>query len=359
MIRKISSKIAYTLLVAWGVITVIFFLFNVLPGDPARMMLGQRADLKNVEIIRTELGLDQPLYLQYLRYLNDVSFLSAYQAENPESLFYLDKDKYSKTFNVLQLKSGFTLVLKQPWLGRSFQSKRPVGEIVAEALPNSMILALSAIFIAFIFGNLLGIISALNKDRWIDRLSIFFSTIGMSVPSFFAAILIAWLFAWKLGHITHLNLTGNLYEVDDYGRGVYPVYKNIILPAITLGIRPLSVVVQLSRSSMLDVMNQDYIRTAFAKGLSHRRVIFVHAFRNALNPVVTAVSGWFAGMLAGVVFVEYIFGWKGLGYLIVNALNFYDIPVVLGCVLTIALVFVIVNLFVDLIYAILDPRLRK
>jgi peptide/nickel transport system permease protein len=359
MLGKISSKIFYTLLVAWGVITVIFFLFNVLPGDPARMMLGQRADLRNVEIIRKELGLDKPLYVQYFRYINDVSFISAHQTNNSDSFFFLNKEKYRKTLIILNLKNGFTLILKKPWLGRSFQSQRPVGEMIGEALPNSLILAFFAILLAFIVGNFLGILAALKKDKTFDRLAILISTLGMSLPSFFAAILIGWLFAWKLGDITHLNLTGNLYEVDDYGRGIVPVYKNLILPALTLGIRPLSVVVQLSRSSMLEVMNQDYVRTAFAKGLSYSRVIVVHAFRNALNPVVTAISGWFAGMLAGVVFVEYIFGWKGLGYLIVNALNFYDMPVVLGTVLTIAMVFVLVNLLVDMVYVLLDPRLRK
>ncbi len=358
MAAKIGKKILYSLLVIWGVLTLIFLLFNVLPGDPAQMMLGQRADLKNAEIIRKELGLDQPLYRQYIRYLNDLSFLSFYESGQPGSYFYLDTLKYGKYQKIFSLKNGLTMVLKKPWPGRSFLSNRPVGDMIAEALPNSLILAFFAIILAFVAGNVLGVLSALKKDSWFDRSVLVISTFGMSLPSFFAAILIAWLFAYKLGGITHLNLTGNLYEVDDLGRGIHLELKNLILPAVTLGIRPLSVVIQLSRNSMLDVLSQDYIRTAFAKGLRYSRVVTVHAFRNSLNPVVTAVSGWFAGMLAGVVFVEYIFGWHGLGYLIVNALNFYDFPVVLAAVLTISVVFIAVNIFVDIIYVILDPRLR-
>jgi len=147
-------------------------------------------------------------------------------------------------------------------------------------------------------------------------------------------------------------------EVDAYGEGVHLELKNLLLPAITLGIRPLSVVVQLSRNSMLDVLSQDYIRTARAKGLSFSRIIFRHALKNSMNPLVTAVSGWFASLMAGVIFVEYIFGWKGLGYVIVNALNNYDFPLVLGSVILISVIFVVINILVDLVYVYLDPRIQ-
>ncbi len=358
MLNSILSKIAYSILVIWGVVSVIFFLFNVLPGDPARMMLGQRADMQTVELIRKELGLNESLGKQYVRYLNDLSFISVYNMQDESSFFYYSGEKYGKSTVLFKPGKEVALLLKKPYLGRSFQNDRKVGEMISEALPNSLILAFTAILIAFLTGNLIGVSAALKKDTIYDRLSLLISTIGMSLPSFFAAILIGWLFAYKLGHVTNLNLTGNLYEVDDLGRGIHLELKNLILPAITLGIRPLSVVVQLSRNSMLDVLSKDYIRTAYSKGLPKKRIIFRHAFRNSLTPVVTAISGWFAGMLAGVVFVEYIFGWKGLGYLIVNALNFYDLPVVLGSVLTIAVVFVVVNILVDVVYVVLDPRLR-
>jgi len=356
--KKLIKKILYALLVLWGVVSVVFFLFNVLPGDPARMLLGQRADLRSVELIREELGLNKPLALQYMRYLNDLSPISINQVQDQQSYFFLDPQKYSGARILFESKNGLGLVLKYPYMGISFQNRRKVSEMIWDVFPNTFILALSAIIIASLIGTLLGILCAIWKDSWFDRISIFISTIGMSLPSFFSAILIGWLFAFVLADYTGLNLTGNITEIDPLGRGVTLQLKNLILPAITLGIRPLSIVVQLARNSMLDILSQDYIRTARSKGLGSRRILLRHALRNALNPLITAISGWFASLMAGVVFVEYIFGWKGLGYLIVNALNQYDMPVVLGSVLTIAFVFVIINMLVDLTYALLDPRVR-
>ena len=211
---------------------------------------------------------------------------------------------------------------------------------------------------ALLLGLVFGIISALYKETFIDKLILFISVIGMSLPSFFASIIIAWVFGFLLHKYTGLDMTGSLYEVDDYGRGSFLNVQNLILPAITLGIRPLSVIIQLCRNSLLEVFSMDYIRTATAKGLSRFIVIFKHALRNALNPVVTAVSGWFASMLAGAVFVEYIFAWNGIGKEVVDALNKMDLPVVMGCVLFIASIFIIINIIVDLIYGYLDPRIR-
>jgi peptide/nickel transport system permease protein len=204
----------------------------------------------------------------------------------------------------------------------------------------------------------MGVLAAIFKDTFWDRLLLVNSALGMALPSFFAAILIGWLFAIVLGKFTGLSLTGNLWEVDDLGEGVHLRLQNLILPALTLGLRPLGVITQLMRSSLLETLSQDYIRTAKAKGLNKRAIIFRHALRNSLNPVVTSISGWFASMMAGVIFVEYIFSWKGLGYIMVNALNSYDVPLVVGCVLTIAVIFSLVNLLVDIIYGILDPRVR-
>jgi peptide/nickel transport system permease protein len=180
----------------------------------------------------------------------------------------------------------------------------------------------------------------------------------MALPSFFSAVLVAWLFGFVWAPITGLSMTGNLWELDDFGEGLELRLKNLILPAFTLGIRPLAVIIQLTRSSMLEVLQADYIRTARAKGLPQSTILIKHALRNALNPVVTAVSGWFASMLAGAVFVEYIFGWNGVGKQIVEALNTLDLPVVTGAVLTVAFLFVVIQFFVDMLYAVLDPRLR-
>jgi peptide/nickel transport system permease protein len=207
-----------------------------------------------------------------------------------------------------------------------------------------------------ILGVILGIISALKKDKPIDKFLMIFSSLGMSVPSFFAAILMAWLFAFVLGKYTGLPMFGSLYSVNDYTGEVYIDLKNLILPAITLGIRPLAIVISLTRSSLLEVLSQDYIRTAYAKGLNKKSVILKHALRNALNPVITAISGWFASLMAGAVFVEYVFDWKGIGVIIVDALEKYDLPVIMGSVLFISVILIMVNILVDLIYAVLDPR---
>ena len=209
-----------------------------------------------------------------------------------------------------------------------------------------------------VLGILFGIISANYKDRWIDKIIQLISTLGMSVPSFFSAIIFAWIFGFLLYNYTGLNMTGSLYEVDDFGNGKYIQWKNLILPATVLGIRPLAVVSQLMRNSLLEVMSLDYIRTAKAKGLSEFAIIKKHALKNAMNPVMTAISGWFASMLAGAVFVEFIFGWNGLGKEIVDALNTLDLPIIMGAVIVIASLFIIINIFVDLIYGWLDPKIR-
>lgn len=356
--KYILRRFFYSLLILWGVVTVVFMLFNVLPGDPARMMLGQRTDLNSIEAVKKELGLDKPKSLQYLRYVNELSPVSVFNLNNKASFFYYDTAKYGSKKVILHFSPNKALLFKWPYLGRSFQSKKNVGAIIGETLPNTFILAFAAIVFASILGIALGITAAIKKDSVFDRLSLFFSAFGMSLPSFFAAILIGWFFAFVLGKYTHLNLTGNLYEVDNLGMGEHLMLKNLILPAFTLGIRPLAIVVQLSRNSMLEVLSQDYIRTAKAKGLSFSRVIWHHALKNSLNPVITAISGWFASLMAGVVFIEYIFGWKGLGYVIVDALNNYDMPLVLGCILTISLIFILINWLVDAAYTLIDPRIK-
>lgn len=339
-----------------GVITVVFFLFNILPGDPARMMLGQRADISSVEAIRTELGLDRPVHVRFLNYVNDLSPVSFHRHDNSESFFYLDKEKYNAA--TLVKLGGVSMVAKTPYMGRSYQSNRPVTEILAVAFPNTLLLAFVSISFAMFLGVLLGIFSAIKNNSFVSKIILVFSVSGMSLPSFFAAIIIAWLFAFVLGDLTGLNMTGSLWEVDDFGRGEYMQWKNLILPALTLGIRPLAIVAELTRNSLLHVLSQDYIRTAKAKGLSFYRVITRHALKNAMNPVITAISGWFASLMAGAVFVEYVFDWKGIGVVIVDSLETYDFPLIMGAVLIISVMLVFINILVDIIYGLLDPRIR-
>ncbi len=357
MIGYLIQKIAYALLTLFGVVTVIFLLFNILPGDPARMMLGQNETAEQVAIVKKKYGFDKPVSQQYLYYLNDLSPLS-FHSKYTDEYTYLSESKYSflKLFSIGETE----IVLKFPYLRESFQKNgKKVSTVIAETLPNTFVLAVSAIFIAMVLGVLLGIVSAMFKDGWLDKLIQLLSTFGMSVPSFFSAIIFAWLFGFVLHEYTGLNMTGSLYEVDDFGEGKYIQWKNLILPALVLGIRPLAVVSQLMRNSLLEVMNTDYIRTARAKGLTLFAIIRKHALKNALNPVVTAISGWFASMLAGAVFVEYIFGWNGLGKEIVDALNTLDLPVIMGAVIVIATLFIIINIFVDVIYGWLDPKIRS
>ena len=335
---------------------MIFFLFNVLPGDPAQMMLGQNEDSTQLALVKQKYGFDKPISTQYFYYLNDLSPIS-FHSKTETDYTYLREGKYtaSSLFSI----GNTTTVLKFPYLRESFTKQgKKVSQVLVETLPNTFVLAVSAIFIALLIGLVLGVVSALHKDTWIDKFIQIVSTIGMSVPSFFSAILFAWLFGFVLHRYTNLEMTGSLYELDDYGEAMHIQWKNLILPAIVLGIRPLAVVIQLMRNSLLEVFNQDYIRTARAKGLSEFQIIRKHAIKNALNPVVTAISGWFASMLAGAVFVEYIFGWNGLGKEIVNALNTLDLPVIMGSVLIIALLFIIINIFVDIIYAWLDPKVK-
>ena len=358
MARYIYRKLVYGLAVLLGVVTVIFLLFNVLPGDPARMMLGQRADISSVKAINRDLGRDKPLVMQYLNFLNDLSPVSYHSTTNADDYWYLDNYKYGKTYKLLGLGKGNELVLKEPYLRRSYQSKRKVSEILSEAFPATMLLASVSMLLATFLGIGIGIVCAVYKDTWFDRLALLFAAMGMSLPSFFAAILFAWLFAFVLADYTGLSMFGSLYSVDDFGRGEYLDLRNIILPAITLGIRPLAIIIELTRSSLLDVFSQDYIRTARAKGLSKFRVITHHALKNAMNPVITAISGWFASLMAGAVFIEYVFDWKGVGVVIVDALEKYDLPVIMGAVLFISIILILINIWVDLLYGLIDPRVR-
>tara|TARA_B100000497_G_scaffold16594_1_gene19387 strand:- start:720 stop:1793 length:1074 start_codon:yes stop_codon:yes gene_type:complete len=356
VIRYTLKKIGYATLTLFGVVSVIFMLFNILPDDPAKMMLGQNQNKEQIAAVQKKYGLDKPIFTQYLLYINDLSPIS-YHSGNSSHYTFLAPRKYNVA-TTFTIGSG-NVAIKLPYLRESFQkSGKKVSTVIRQTLPNTVVLALSSIVIAMLLGVFLGIVSVLFKDRWLDKAIQLISTLGMSVPSFFSAILFAWVFGFVLHKYTGLQMTGSLYEVDDFGNGTYIQWKNLLLPAIVLGIRPLAVVSQLMRNSLLEVLNQDYITTAKAKGLSTTAVIGRHALKNSLNPVVTAISGWFASMLAGAVFVEFIFGWNGIGKEIVDALNKSDLPVIMGTVIVIASLFIVINIFVDIVYGWLDPKIR-
>lgn len=347
--RFLARRIGYSLLVLWGVVTIVFFLFNVLPGDPARLTIGQRSDLTTLANVRKELNLDKPLSARYFIYLNDISPIAFHERDSATQI------KYGYiTLLPLGVKC---IAVKWPYLGRSYITKRKVNEVLSEALPGTVILALSAMLLATVLGILLGIIAALKKDTWVDTSAIAASVAGISMPSFFAGLLIAFIFGYLFHSFTGLSMTGSLYEYDPF-TGRQLVVRNLVLPALALGIRPLAIITQLTRSALLDVLSQDYIRTAYAKGLPKWKVIWKHALPNALNPVITAISGWLAELLAGSFFVEYIFGWKGIGKLTVDSLDKFDFPMVMGAVLLTAFIFIVVNLVTDMLYGLLDPRVR-
>lgn len=346
MLKFILKKILYGLFVLIGVVVLVFVLFQGF-GDPARLVMGQTGDATTQANIRKELYLDQPKWKQFIFYLNDVSPISIYSKQE------IKKKNLSGFFIGGETK----LVFKLPYLRNSYQTKKPVGSILMEALPGTLILAIAAIMLAIVIGIPLGVVAAVKQNTWIDTTAVFSSVIGISAPSFFMGIIIAYVFGFVLSHWTGLHLTGSWFDIDENGVKRLTL-QNLILPAITLGIRPMAIITQLTRSAMLDVLDQDYIRTAYAKGLNKRTVIWKHALHNALNPVITAVTGWFAELLAGAFFIEYIFGWKGIGKVTVDALEKLDFPVVMGSVLVTAVFFILINILADILYGWVDPRVR-
>jgi peptide/nickel transport system permease protein len=298
-------KLLYSVLIILGVMTIIFFVMNLLP-DPARMMQGQRADLSTQAAIRHELGLDLPVYERYIKFMANI--------------FTGD-------------------------LGRSYTSNRLVMESIMERLPATALLAFSSMLVATIIGIGIGILLAVRSYTLIDNLSMFFAMMGISVPSFVLGLLLMIIFgSW----LQILPISGYI----DQG------WDHLLLPMITLALRPISIIARVTRSSMLDVLSSDYIRTAKAKGQAQKVVIMRHALRNALNPVVTTVSAWLAALLVGAFFIEYIFNWPGIGSMTIEAIPRSDFPTIQGTVLLSAVIFVVVNFVVDLIYAKLDPKVK-
>ncbi|MEM6261783.1 MAG: ABC transporter permease [Bacteroidota bacterium] len=341
MFRFIISRLGQGIWVIWGIITLLFAIFFVL-GDPVNYLTAESADEKTREVIRQTYGLDQPLVTQYLHYLNRLLPIGTVESTQTAAHFPLFGD----------------IAIKVPDFGTSFQTGQPVGTLISQHLEGTAFLGLTALGFAALLGILLGTFAALWKDKWPDRLILTVSVLGISAPSFFVGVLIAWLFAVKWQDITGLQVTGYLFEDHIFSPGRTVIWKNLLLPALALGIRPLAVITQLTRSSMIEVLSMDYIRTARSKGLSGRRVIGKHGLRNGMNPVITSVTGWLASLLAGAFFIEYIFNWQGLGKLTIDALNTKDFPLIIGCVSFIGTVFVLISILTDLLYGLLDPRVR-
>ena len=345
MIKFAVKRLGYGLLVLLGVTLVIFMLFSILPSA-AQMQLGQRGTKADKIAIEKELGLDKPLGTRFVRYLANLSPIAVHTLSEENKREY----GYVTLFSVSGDR-GF--VLKKPYLGRSFQNRQPVRQALMQRLPQTVLLAITAMIFAFFIGIFLGIFAALKQNSALDFAAVSFSVLGISLPSYFSAVLLSFYIGKQMDWLFGLPMMGSVYDPVTSSWNL----QYLILPAIALGIRPVAIITQLTRSAMLDTLSSDYVRTAKAKGLSNRVVILKHTLRNALNPVVTAASGWFASLLAGSFFVEYIFKYKGLGYITIEALKSYDLPLVMGSVLLSASFFVIIMLLTDVLYSLLDKRI--
>lgn len=304
MVFLLLRRLGQALLILLGVAAITFVLLYALPADPARMLAGRSATAQTVASIRHELGLDQPLLLQFWNYI-----------------------------------SG----LAQGDLGRSYAQKTEVWTLIAARLPATLTLMAAGIFVEVVLGVTFGTIAAINRGSFVDRLVMMASFVGVSAPQFVAALLLLYLFAVTLGWL----------PMSGYGS-----FAHIVLPAATLGILGAGWYARMVRSAMIDVLNQDYVRTARAKGLSSARIIFRHALPNAILPVIAMIGIDIGQFMGGVVVVEAVYGWPGIGQLAWQAIQQVDIPIIMGVTLTSALAIVIGNLLADLIAPVIDPRIR-
>lgn len=304
MLSYLRHRAVLGLLTVLGVSIGVFLMIHLVPGDPVLVMLSEFASPADQQALRQQLGLDRPLYIQYWRYLS-----GAVRGD----------------------------------LGRSVRSNRPVVSEIAWRLPNTLRLAVVAMLLAAAGGGLVGVISAVRRNTLWDHATMLAVLAGLSMPSFWLGLMLMIIFAVRL---EWLPVAG------------YEGWQYVVLPGLTLAAAPAAVLARLTRSSMLEVLNQDFVRTARAKGLREQTVVVKHALKNSLIPVVTVLGLQFGHLLGGAVITESVFAWPGVGRLVVDAILARDFPVVQGTVLVIALGFVLVNLIVDVLYAYLDPRIR-
>lgn len=300
ILKRLCTLIPVLIIVS----VLVFLMVHVMPGDPAQIMAGDTATVEDVEQIRVAYGFDKPLYEQYFRYITKA------------------------------LKGDF---------GTSFRTGRPVAQEIAIRFPNTMLLAISAIIISIVFGIGIGLISATKRNSIFDNVSMVVALIGLSIPPFYLGLMLMLVFCVML---KWLPITAEISFIS------------MILPSITLSARSLATIARMTRSSMLEVMSQDYILTAKAQGFSNRKIIFGHALKNSMNSIVTVAGIQFGTLLGGSVITEKVFGWPGLGELVITAIKARDFPVVQTTILVIAVSFVVVNLLVDVLYVLINPRIK-
>ena len=304
MLVFLRRRILGLIPVLWGVITIVFLIIHLVPGDPAKMMLGDNALPSDVQALRESLGLNKPLINQYV---------------------------------------GFFTGLFHGNLGKSFNTGQPVLKAIIERFPNTLILAITSLIVAVIIGILGGIVTAAKRNTIIDSAGLMFSIIGVSMPAFLLGPILILIFSVKLG-ILPVSGSGSL--------------KHLVLPSLSLGFALSAIILRMTRASMLEVLSKDYIRTARAVGISEKKILMKHALKNAIIPVVTIIGLQFGALLGGVIIVEIIFSWPGIGQLLIPAIMRRDYPLVQGCILFISVVYIFVNFIVDIIYAYIDPRIR-
>jgi peptide/nickel transport system permease protein len=330
----IAKRLIMLVFVAFGVTLIIFFLSHIIPGDPARMLVGQRANEETLQQVRHQLGLDQPVWVQYFIYL--------------QGLFAGN-------------------------LGMSIRTQQPVAHDLFAFFPATIELALLAFIVAILVGIPLGILSAVRKDTGWDHGARVFSIAGVSTPVFWSGLVMILIFYGYLGWFPSTGrldmnvpppakITG-LYLFDSLVTGNWPAFKNsvwhIIIPALTLSYAQLAIITRQVRASMLEVLGQEYIRTALANGISGPFLLFRYALRNALIPTVTVVGLSFGSLLGGAVVTETIFGWPGMGKYVVDSITYLDFPAIMGFTLIISIGYALINLFVDLTYYFLDPQIKQ
>lgn len=302
--KFIVKRLCTLIPVLFIVSILVFMMVHVMPGDPAQIMAGDGATVEDVETIRVAYGFDRPLYEQYFRYITKA------------------------------LRGDF---------GTSFRTGRPVAQEIAIRFPNTMILAVTAIFISIVFGIGIGLISATKRNSIFDNVSMVVALIGLSIPPFYLGLMLMLIFCVML---RWLPITAEVSPIS------------MILPSVTLSARSLATIARMTRSSMLEVMSQDYILTAKAQGFSNRKIIFGHALKNSMNSIVTVAGIQFGTLLGGSVITEKVYGWPGLGELVITAIKARDFPVVQTTILVIAVSFVVVNLLVDILYVLINPRIK-
>ena len=304
MLRKIIERLLLSIPILFGVILLIFIMLRIVPGDPITTMLGEHVDLRTIEKIKVEMGLDNPLFIQFFKYIVNI------------------------------LRGDF---------GTSYRLNRNVSKIIIEAFPNTLKLALSSALFAWILGISTGIVSAIYKNKFIDRLFMTGALMGVSMPIFMLALGLQYLLAFKFP----------IFPVSGYDS-----ILSMILPAIALGWNSAGSIARMTRSNLVEVLKEDYIRTARAKGLNEADVIISHALKNALLPIVTMMALQLSSMLSGAVITESIFGIAGVGRLAVNAIETRDMPLLQGTVIFTTVLIILGNLLADVLYSIIDPRIR-